>query len=123
MPALVLHPIGIDHKHNVGARSLDLSRFGRSERTETWDRMNPLPRKSLAKSIAALLLIPAMTDRRSTIPMFSVPSRSLQVVQGLCLTARFEESVVPVAAEDRDTTEMQLVKEESTAGVSVQCSW
>jgi len=48
-----------------------------------------------------------------------VPSRSLQVVQGLCLTARLEESVVPVASEDRGTTEMRLVTEESTVEVSV----
>ena len=85
--------------------------------------MNPLPGMSLAKSTAALPLIPAMTDRRSTIPMSSVPSRSLQVEQGLCLTARLEVSVVPVASEDRGTTEMQLVMEESTVEVSVQCSW
>lgn len=80
--------------------------------------MNPLQGMFLAKSIAVLPLIPAMTDRRSTIPMSSVLSRSLQVVQGLCLTARLE-SVVPVASEDRGTTEMQLVTEESTVEVFV----
>ena len=85
--------------------------------------MNPLPGMSLAKLTAALPLIPATTDRRSTIPMSSVPSKSLQVVLSLYLTVRLEDFVVQVASEDREATETQLVTEESTAELSEQCLW
>lgn len=85
--------------------------------------MNLLPGMSLARLIVALPLIPAMTGRRSTIPTSSVPSRSPQDVLGLYLTVRLEEFVVPVASEDRETTVMQLVTEESSAEVSGQCLW